>query len=107
MLTIEKTEYLEEIREQVCSPCVEKPPGGPPCEPLGKLCGIELHLTELIDSIHQIPSPLLVVQAIETVDQRRRQTEHQRDLAEPQEGHVPDWAAVARAYDKEREPGLA
>jgi hypothetical protein len=133
MLTaIEKTEYLEEIREQVCSRCVEKPPGGPPCEPLGKFCGIELHLPELVESIHQVHSPLmalylehnrneicsrcahvhsslcpcpmdylavLVVQAIETVDQRRQQTEQQRNLAEPQEGHVPDPAAIARAYD--------
>jgi hypothetical protein len=52
-------EYLTEIRREVCSHCVEKPPGGPPCAPLGKACGIELHLPELIDSIHKVHSPLI------------------------------------------------
>lgn len=49
-------EYLEEIREQVCSRCPERPPGGPPCAPLGKECGIEMHLSALIDSIHAVHS---------------------------------------------------
>ena len=31
-------------------------PGGPPCAPLGKNCGVELHLPELIESIHQVQS---------------------------------------------------
>jgi hypothetical protein len=103
---VELGEYLDEIRDEVCSRCVERPPGGPPCEPLGKMCGVELHLENLIDSIHQVrsnriepyldhnrheicekcafvhssvcPCPmdslaLLVVQAVETVDERRRQ----------------------------------
>ncbi len=47
-------EYLEKIRNQVCSRCVERPPGGPPCFPLGKLCGIEMHLPQLVDAIHQV-----------------------------------------------------
>jgi hypothetical protein len=60
MLTAtEQDEYLAEIRREVCSRCIEKPPGGPPCEPLGKMCGIELHLPQLIDSIHQIRSPMI------------------------------------------------
>jgi len=49
-------EYRNEIRDQVCSRCIERPPGGPPCLPLGKHCGIELHLPQLIDSIHQVHS---------------------------------------------------
>ena len=49
----ELAEYLDEVRREVCSQCVERPPGGPPCAPLGKTCGIELHLPELIDAIHQ------------------------------------------------------
>jgi len=49
-------EYLDEIRKQVCSRCVERPPGGPPCAPLGKECGIEMHLPQLIDAIHQVKS---------------------------------------------------
>jgi hypothetical protein len=49
-------EYLGEIREKVCSRCVERPPGGPPCEPLGKQCGVEQHLSQLIDSIHEVQS---------------------------------------------------
>jgi hypothetical protein len=53
-------EYLEEIRREVCTHCVERPPGGPPCAPLGKQCGIELHLPELIDVIYQVKSPSVV-----------------------------------------------
>jgi hypothetical protein len=100
----ELQEYLGEIREQVCSRCVERPPGGPPCAPLGKRCGVEMHLPELVDAIHGVNSPsieaylrnnrhqvcehcvflhssicpcpmdylaVLVVQAVETVDQRK------------------------------------
>src|SRR5262249_47776782 len=48
----ELAEYLNEIRREVCSRCVERPPGGPPCAPLGKQCGIEMHLPELIDAVH-------------------------------------------------------
>lgn len=99
-------EYLDEIRLQVCSRCVERPPGGPPCAPLGKTCGVEMHLPLYVEAVHGVtsgriepylkniqehvcchcvrhdangcPCPLdylsvLIVQAIETVDQRRRQ----------------------------------
>lgn len=52
-------EYLAEIREHVCSRCIERPPGGPPCGPAGKACGVELHLAELVDSIHDVESPFL------------------------------------------------
>jgi len=52
-------EYLDEIRKQVCTICVERPPGGPPCKPLGKDCGVELHLAELIDTIHDVHSPAI------------------------------------------------
>ncbi len=108
-------EYLGEIRNQVCSRCVERPPGGPPCAPLGKVCGIEMHLPEIIDSIHQVksnwiepyletnrtrvcegcaflhssicPCPMdylavLLVQAVEAVDERR-QERGQREVAAP------------------------
>src|SRR5262245_23451780 len=51
-----RSEYLTAIRDYVCSRCVERPPGGPPCLPLGKVCGIELHLPELLDSIHRCNS---------------------------------------------------
>jgi hypothetical protein len=53
------SEYLDEIRKQVCSHCIERPPGGPPCAPLGKECGIEMHLPALIEEIRQVHSPLL------------------------------------------------
>jgi hypothetical protein len=46
------TEYLEEIRKEVCSHCIERPPGGPPCAPLGKRCGIEFDLPQIVDSVH-------------------------------------------------------
>jgi len=54
--TAELTEYLDEIRLQVFTRCVDRPPGGPPCAPLGKQCGIELHLPELIEAIHGVNS---------------------------------------------------
>lgn len=101
---VELAEYLDEIRAQVCSRCIERPPEGPPCAPLGKKCGIELHLPQLVDAIHDVhsgllspyldnnrqkvcqfcdhintdicPCPLrylaaLIVEAVETVDERR------------------------------------
>jgi hypothetical protein len=49
-------EYLAEIREHVCSRCIERPPGGPPCAPLGKVCGVEMHLPEIINAIHDVHS---------------------------------------------------
>jgi len=52
----ELAEYLAEIRKQVCSRCVERPFGGPPCAPLGKQCGVESHLPLLIDAIHKVNS---------------------------------------------------
>lgn len=55
-MTDELEEYLAEIREQVCSRCIERPEGGPPCAPLGKRCGIELNLRQLVDSVHGVHS---------------------------------------------------
>jgi hypothetical protein len=55
----ELAEYLAQIRTDVCSRCPERRPGGPPCAPLGKLCGVEMHLPELIASIRQVQSPLV------------------------------------------------
>jgi hypothetical protein len=103
---VELNEYLDEIRKNVCSQCVERLPGAPPCGPLGKECGVEMHLPEIIDTIHGVragtiepylhanrtqicekcalhhgstcPCPMdylsvLLVQAVETVDQRRKE----------------------------------
>jgi hypothetical protein len=42
------SEYLAELREHVCSRCIERVPGGPPCMLRGKSCGIELHVSELV-----------------------------------------------------------
>jgi len=50
------SEYLDEIREEVCSRCVERLPGGPPCAPLGKQCGVEMHLPQIVDAIHEVRS---------------------------------------------------
>jgi hypothetical protein len=55
----ETAEYLAEIRDQVCSRCVERPEGGPPCTPRGKVCGVELHLPQLIEAIHDVHSDLI------------------------------------------------
>jgi hypothetical protein len=53
-------EYLAEIREQVCSRCVERPLDGPPCAPLGKRCGVEMHLAEIVESIRAVQSPSML-----------------------------------------------
>lgn len=55
----EVQEYLDEIRERVCTRCVERPPGGPPCAPLGKMCGVELHLPLFLEAVHEVDSPLI------------------------------------------------
>lgn len=106
MLTeVEQSEYLDEIRKEVCARCVERLPGGPPCAPLGRVCGIPMHLPALVAAIQEVqsggiepylqnlrqkvcghcpqlcgsacPCPMdylavLLVEAVEAVDQRRR-----------------------------------
>lgn len=52
----ELDDYLHAIREQVCTRCIDRPPGGPPCAPLGKRCGIEVNLPRLIDAVHAVRS---------------------------------------------------
>jgi hypothetical protein len=56
---VDLDEYMEEIRKEVCSRCVERPAGGPPCVPLGKPCGVELHLEELVKAVHEVRSDLI------------------------------------------------
>jgi hypothetical protein len=131
----ELQEYLDEIRQEVCHRCVERPFGGPPCGPLGKPCGVELHLPQLIEAVHQVHSPLiapyqeanrgkicttcpfhlhsdfcpcpmdslavLVVQAIEAVDQRREARTQAQRLVAGLPGHDrPDMAEVTRLYEE-------
>ena len=45
----EYDDYLVELRENVCSHCVERQSGGPPCAPQGKACGIEQHIPALVE----------------------------------------------------------
>jgi len=82
----ELEEYMDEIQRHVCSRCIERVPGGPPCAPLGKRCGIDPYIDSFHDQVcttcenrvtNQCPCPLeplilLAVEAIETVDERRR-----------------------------------
>jgi len=130
----ELAEYLDEIRKQVCSCCVERPPGGPPCGPLGKPCGIELHLPELIETIHDVHSPLIepylehnrqdicqhcaylhssgcpcpmdylavpLVQAVETVDERRQRRERgHRFVAALPGADRANLEDIVRAYEE-------
>ncbi|HYT92053.1 MAG TPA: hypothetical protein VEL76_25280 [Gemmataceae bacterium] len=110
----ELQEYLDEMRRHVCARCVERPEGGPPCAPLGKNCGLEMHLPRLVESIRSIHSDLvepylehnrrdicahcaflhsdicpcpmdylsvLVVEAVEAVDERRRERNEARPAA--------------------------
>jgi hypothetical protein len=50
---------MDEIRREVCSRCIERPVGGPPCLPLGKRCGIELHPLEYMNAIHKANSNVI------------------------------------------------
>lgn len=51
--------YMTAIREQVCSRCVERPTGGPPCLPLGKRCGIEINLPQLVESVSKVSADVM------------------------------------------------
>jgi hypothetical protein len=42
------TEYRQALQQDVCSRCVERRAGAPPCSRIGKGCGIERHLPVLI-----------------------------------------------------------
>ena len=41
--------YLAELRNSVCTHCIERQPGAPPCSAQGKACGIEQHIPELVE----------------------------------------------------------
>jgi hypothetical protein len=126
--TIGLKEYLDEIREQVCSRCPRWPPGC--CAELGEDCGIERQLPRLIDAIHEARGDQAVpeveevcprydllhgtnrlcptedlsaelVRAVEWVDERHRQWECVRSWAT----HVPGRERVPvremiRAYEE-------
>ena len=52
-------DYLAELRTRVCSRCIERQPGAPPCAPLGKTCGIEAHLPAIVDICRTTDSALI------------------------------------------------
>ena len=48
--------YWTAVREEVCTRCIERVPGAPPCEPHGKGCGLERHLPKLVEICHSTES---------------------------------------------------
>ncbi len=56
MNSTEQEEYMAEFRAEVCSRCVERPPGGPPCSSLGKPCAIEVALPHFVETMHHVQS---------------------------------------------------
>ena len=56
---VELQDYLDEIRKEVCTRCIDRPPGGPPCAPLGKMCAVELFLPLLLKAVHEVDSPTI------------------------------------------------
>jgi hypothetical protein len=52
-------EYRAALRAEVCSHCIERLPDAPPCAPLGKGCGIEQHLEELVKLCRTTESALI------------------------------------------------
>jgi hypothetical protein len=55
----EYDEYLAELREQVCSRCIERKPDCPPCAPHGQGCGIERHVPQLVEICRSTDSALI------------------------------------------------
>jgi hypothetical protein len=70
---IDLAEYMRELRQEVCRYCVECPPGGPPCAPQGKWCGVEYFFPELIESIREVRSKWMMPYLLHN---RRRICEH-------------------------------
>lgn len=52
-------DYAKEMRDQVCSCCICRQPGGPPCDAIGVGCGVEQHLERIIDICRSVDSPLI------------------------------------------------
>src|SRR3990172_3520113 len=52
-------EYLAELREGVCSRCIARPPGYPPCSPHRIGCGIEQHVPQLVEICRTTESCLM------------------------------------------------
>lgn len=57
--SVEYDEYLAELREQVCSKCIVRQEGGPPCSPHGQPCGIERHVPQLVQICRTTDSALM------------------------------------------------
>jgi hypothetical protein len=55
----ELEEYRNALRAEVCSRCIERRPGAPPCGPQGKGCGIERHLAALVQICRSTDSALM------------------------------------------------
>jgi hypothetical protein len=55
----EREEFLAAIRKEVCAHCQDRPPGGPPCAALGKACGVELYLPELVEAVREVQGDLI------------------------------------------------
>jgi hypothetical protein len=53
------SEYVSELRERVCSRCIARQPGSPPCAPRGIACGIELHVPKLVQLCRSTDSALM------------------------------------------------
>jgi hypothetical protein len=52
-------EYRAELQAEVCSRCIERRTGAPPCAALGKGCGIERHLPALVALCRTTDSALI------------------------------------------------
>jgi hypothetical protein len=52
----ELSDYLHELREQVCKRCIVRLPEAPPCDIRGVGCGIEGHLPKLIELCRTVDS---------------------------------------------------
>ncbi len=55
----EREEFLAAIRKEVCAHFKDRPPEGPPCAPLGKACGVDLYLPELVEAVREVQGDVI------------------------------------------------
>lgn len=70
-------EYVDELHKQVCSRCISRQRGAPPCAPLGVDCGVEQHVETLVEICRTLDSPLIDPYLVRLRDETCAECEYQ------------------------------
>lgn len=92
--------YLQEIHEEVCTRCSNKPAEGPPCEPFGKRCAVELDLPLILQAIHEADSPSVAI-PVENI-RRHLCNQGQQGCSCPRDYVLMQVVQAVRAADERR-----